>query len=74
MEHFDFDAFNDFFDLFKVDEDDSAPLPQKLQEDIRSLLQIAHSKGSLQSATIKHWLNEKRMLGEYPKVVDYLQS
>lgn len=48
-------------------------LPQKLQEDIDSLVKIAHTKGSLQSVTIMHWLNEKGMPDAYSDVVDYLQ-
>lgn len=49
-------------------------LPKKLQEDIHSLVKIAHTKGTLQSVTIMHWLNEKGLPDAYPDVVDYLQS
>lgn len=49
-------------------------LPAKLQDDINKLIKIAHVKGSLQSVTIIHWLNEKGMPDVYADVVDYLQK
>lgn len=60
------------FDLWG--EKASENLPQKLQEDIKSLVKIAHIHGSLKSATIMHWLNEKGMADEYPAVIDVLQK
>lgn len=49
-------------------------LPEKLQEDIRSLVEIAYMHGSLKSSTIIHWLNEKGIPEVYAGVVDYLQK
>lgn len=49
-------------------------LPEKLQEDIRSLVEIAYMHGSLKSSTIIHWLNEKGIPEAYAGVVDYLQK
>lgn len=62
----------DFFNFIL----DNTPtsLPKKLQEDINSLVKIAHTRGTLQSITIMHWLNEKGMPEAYSDVVDYLQS
>lgn len=66
--NFKMDNFNLFLNYSPIS------LPQKLQEDINSLVKIAHSKGTLQSITIMHWLNEKGLPDAYSDVVDYLQS
>lgn len=52
----------------------SAELPKKLQDDIASLVNIAHIHGSLKSITIMHWLNEKGMSNEYSTIIDFLQK
>jgi hypothetical protein len=49
-------------------------LPEKLREDINSLLEIANVNGSLRSVTIMHWLNEKHMPELYTDVVEYFQE
>ena len=66
---------NENMDLFSI-AFDSTPtsLPKKLQEDINSLVKIAYTRGTIQSITIMHWLNEKGMPEAYADVVDYLQS
>lgn len=62
----------DIFDFYN--ETSSIVLPQKLQDDIGSLIKIAHIHGSLKSITIMHWLNEKGMLHEYSTIIDFLQK
>ena len=49
-------------------------LPGKLQDDIRNLVEIAYTHGSLKSSTIIHWLNEKGIPEAYTSAVDYLQK
>ena len=61
----------DLFDLMLADSEKK--LPVKLKDDIDKLIKIAHSKGTLQSVTIIHWLNEKGMPDSYSDVIDYLQ-
>ena len=49
-------------------------LPGKLQDDIRNLVEIAYTHGSLKSSTIIHWLNEKGIPEAYTSAVDYMQK